>query len=345
MTNLRFLFAFFVFTFSLMSAQWFPQQSGVSNRFRGVSAVDDSTVWASGTKGCVVRTTDGGSHWVSVSVPGADSLDFRDIHAVDVNTAYVLSIGTGISARIYKTVNGGSSWKEQFRNSDSKLFFDAFAFWDKTHGIAMTDESEGRIHFVATTEGEHWNDFIPRQLPPSLPGEGEFAASGTCIVTWRSRHIWVGTGSGPEARVFRSSDRGESWAVSSTPIRHGAQTKGIFSLTFADSLHGAIVGGDYQKEQEADSSAAFTTDGGATWTLSTNNPSGYRSCVVVVHGISPRLLVAVGPSGSDYSKDFGRTWTPLDTLGFHAITTAGHGAAWAVGEKGSVAKLSLSNPR
>jgi hypothetical protein len=102
-----------------------------------------------------------------------------------------------------------------------------------------------------------------------------------------------------------------------------------------------IVGGDFQKENESDSSAAFTTDGGVTWTLSTKYPGGYRSCVVVVHGISPRLLVAVGPSGSDYSKDLGRSWVPLDTLGFHSISTAARGAGWAVGEKGRIAKLSL----
>ena len=340
MSKPTFFFSFFLFNFSLLLAQWLPQQSGTTNRFRGVSAVNDSIAWASGTKGTVVRTTDGGTRWSLVSVPGADSLDFRDIHAVDAKTAYVLSIGTGASARIYKTVNGGVSWKEQFRNADSKLFFDAFAFWDATHGIAMTDESEGRIHFAVTSNGENWNDFAPRQLPPALSGEGAFAASGTCIVTWRSQHIWVGTGSGPEARVFRSYDRGDTWSVAPSPIRHGSQTKGIFSLVFADSLNGVAVGGDYQKEREADSSAAYTTDGGSTWTLAQKSPAGYRSCVVVLHGISPRVLVAVGPSGSDYSKDLGRTWTAFDTLGFHAVATAGRGAAWAVGEKGTIARLS-----
>jgi hypothetical protein len=53
-------------------------------------------------------------------------------------------------------------------------------------------------------------------------------------------------------------------------------------------------------------------------------------------------LVAVGPSGSDYSTDGGRNWVALGWEGFHAVSVAPRGdAAWAVGEGGRVARLDL----
>ena len=59
-----------------------------------------------------------------------------------------------------------------------------------------------------------------------------------------------------------------------------------------------------------------------------------------VPGTDGPKLIAVGPSGSDYSADGGRTWQPLGAEGFHALSIAPHGdAAWAVGENGRVARL------
>src|SRR3546814_6819863 len=53
-----------------------PQDSGVDVRLRGISAVDADVAWASGAKGTVLRTLDGGRHWRRIVVPGADELDF-----------------------------------------------------------------------------------------------------------------------------------------------------------------------------------------------------------------------------------------------------------------------------
>ena len=52
-------------------------------------------------------------------MPGGDSLQFRDIHAFGADTAFALSIGNGEASRIYRTVDGGTTWNEQFRNTDS----------------------------------------------------------------------------------------------------------------------------------------------------------------------------------------------------------------------------------
>jgi hypothetical protein len=74
--------------------------------------------------------------------------------------------------------------------------------------------------------------------------------------------------------------------------------------------------------------------------LGERRPAGYRSCVARVQGTRGPTLIAVGPSGSDYSTDGGRTWTQLGSEGFHALSVARGGeVAWAVGENGRIARL------
>src|SRR5687768_3314223 len=99
-----------------------PLVTNANVSMRGVSVVDDRVVWASGTAGSVLRTTDGGATWQLRAVTGADSLDFRDIEAFDSLTAYVLSAGE--DGRIYRTTDGGASWHLQFRNTGKGAFFD-----------------------------------------------------------------------------------------------------------------------------------------------------------------------------------------------------------------------------
>jgi len=323
---------------------WESQSSGAKVRLRGVSAVNRTVAWASGERGTYARTTDGGQTWTVGSVPGAAELDFRDVDAFDANTAYLLSIGEGEKSRIYKTTDGGASWQLQFKSSRPTAFFDAMAFWDRDHGIAMSDPVDGRFLIITTSDGGRtWREMPPDGMPPALNGEGGFAASGTCITVEGKRNVWFGTGGASGARVFRSADGGRTWAVATTPIIHG-KSAGIFSVAFRDAKRGVVVGGDYTKEGESKQNAAVTRDGGRTWTnINGAPPNGYRSCVAYVRGAGARpYLVAVGPSGSDYSTDEGMTWRSFGAEGFHtaSFTRAGDGGAgWAAGEQGRVAKF------
>ena len=59
-----------------------------------------NVVWASGTKGTIFKTTDGGKIWLQVGLPLEPSLDFRDIEAMDNRTAYAMSASTGALSRV-----------------------------------------------------------------------------------------------------------------------------------------------------------------------------------------------------------------------------------------------------
>jgi photosystem II stability/assembly factor-like uncharacterized protein len=345
------LHSLFLTAIILLGPHWTIQDSGTTARLRGISAVTDRVAWASGSGSTVLRTTDGGATWQKLPIT-TDQLDFRDIDAIDSQTAYVLSIGNGPLSRIYKTTDSGAHWTLQFKNDDPKAFYDAMSFWDANHGIVIGDSIDG--HFcIMTTEngGGIWKRIPATALPPALENEGAFAASGTNIAIYGRTHAWIGTGAAHQGRVLRTTDRGRTWRVSSTPIAAGSST-GIFSIAFRSLKDGVVVGGDYTKEKEAVGNLAVTSDGGETWTL-VKGLSGYRSAVAYVPVTTKSrtlpMLVAVGPSGADYSLDDGRSWKQLEGHGFDTLSfVPGRNRlwplGWAAGAGGRIGQLLLQSP-
>jgi len=313
---------------AIASAQsWTPQTTGTTASLRGIAAVSDRVAWASGTGGTYLLTTDGGRTWKPAPVPGAEALDFRDVHALDDRTAWLMAAGPGDKSRIYRTTDGGAHWTLQFTNPDPAGFFDAIAFWDAKRGLVLGDPVDGHLVVFATDDGgDHWRHV---ETPPALPNEGAFAASGTCLIVAGEREAWFGTGA---ARVFHTSDGGRSWTVEQAPVRHDGPAAGIFSLAFAGG-RGIAVGGDYSKPPEDVHNIAITTDGGKSWTEPASRPSGFRSTVAYI--ASMRAWIAVGTSGSDISTDGGQTWKRFDGAAYNAI-----GFPWAVGPKGAIARFS-----
>jgi photosystem II stability/assembly factor-like uncharacterized protein len=322
------------------SAQWIKQSVNTTASFRGLSVVNEKIVWASGTGGTVIRTIDSGKTWNVIIVPGAEKLDFRDIEAFDANTAYILSIGNGESSRIYKTTDGGTTWKLQFTNKNEKAFFDGIACWSRTFCLAMSDPVDGRFLILSTVDGgTSWKvDSKHSGVPESVTGEAAFAASGTCLISMPGKPGFLIVTGGGAARVMRGTrrtDGGISWQAFTTPIIHGTNGSGIFSIAMYDAKNGVIVGGNYEKPEDTKDNLAITSDGGMTWTI-VNGLTGYRSGIAY---IDDKTVVTVGTNGTDISRDGGKTWKKIGDENLNAVAAKGHKAVWAVGPKGLVANF------
>lgn len=318
------------------------QASGVSVLLQAVSPVDDRVVWASGHRGTWLRTLDGGETWRGGVVPGADTLQFRDVHALSTDTAWLLSAGPGEMSRIYRTTDGGASWDLQWTNPEPDGFYDCLSFFDSRRGLAYGDAVNGALRVLRTTDGgETWTLVPAEHLPAAQSGEGGFAASGTCLALRAPDLAWIGTGNAESARVLRSEDGGASWTATPAPLVAG-EAAGITSLAFRDDRHGLAVGGVLTRPADDAVKTATTTDGGITW-----SPAGRLRISGPAYGgawapaTAMPAAVVVGPGGADWSPDGGRTWRRLDDRSWWGIGFAPSGVGWLAGPEGRLAKVSF----
>jgi photosystem II stability/assembly factor-like uncharacterized protein len=335
-----------------------PQTSGTTQLLISVSPVNGRVVWASGTGGTYVVTTDGGKHWKAAVVPGAEALQFRDVYAVSDKVAYLMSIGNNTTDfRIYKTLDGGATWTIEFTNQTVNAFYDCFGFWTPRRGIAHSDSVNGVFPELRTTNGKTWNS-IAANMPPALPGEASFAASGTCVTTEGESNAWVATGGSATARILATRDGGSTWNAYDTPLVSSPSAGGI-SVAFRDRFHGILGGGDLAANTSAD--MATSADGGRTWALTSKPPvQGSIFCLAYIrgmrhgndegvddeHGHAVVITAETAPnftSGSAaWTPDEGHTWFQIPgASGYWAVAFASPKAGWFVGNNGQILKISF----
>ena len=324
--------------------------SHTSENLRAASTASQKVAWASGTHGTYVRTIDA-QHWTAAQVPDATAMDFRAVVAFSADEAFLMSAGKGDQSRIYHTSDGGQHWSLQFTNSNPTGFFDSMAFWGPKNGIVLGDpipDESGKLKFellITDDGGQSWRPLPSANLPPAEEGEGAFAASNSCLALQRSE-IWFASG-GSAARVFHSPDRGQTWQVVNSPIIHGPESAGIFSIAFRDPLHGVIAGGDYKHPDQDGPDLAFTSDGGKTWELSPIFPQAYFSAAAYDRrapghnaGYKERIFI-VGP---EFVFDFRPPQDPRRISAkkkspqkFNALSPYPEGGVLVVGSNGSIA--------
>jgi len=360
------LILFFLAVVSIAAAQspapspqiWQMQDSGSKASLRGIDSVDGTVAWASGSAGTVLKTTDGGAHWTQCPIPdGAKdgaTLDFRGVQAWDAQTAIIMASGPGDKSRLYKTSDGCKTWSLLAKNEDKDGFWDALKLWTPTDGFLAGDPVEGHPFL---TEFTSYNGLMIDNTLYNLrsqAGEGAFAASNSSIAIapfrtqdGAAREVWFATGGVSGSRVihFQHFNGGEPERVSTSISDVGTFPKtlggGIFSMDFKSDGHGIAVGGDYTRTDDSKGTAAWSTNGGKTWTASTAPPHGYRS--TVQWGESIKAWITAGTNGSDISRDDGKTWQPLDNGNWNALSLP-----FIVGPKGRIARLNpaaLSSPQ
>ena len=307
---------------ALRTARWERLAAPGTADLRALAVVSPQVFWASGTHGTWLRSTDGGATFETGTVPGADALDFRSLHAFDAQAAVVLSAGE--PARVFATSDGGAHWTLRHEVKTKGIFFDSLAFWNARDGLALGDSLAGRLAAMGTRDGgATWTDAPGPEAPE---GEGGFAASNTCLAVMGDREAWMATA----ARVLHTRDGGATWTAAPHGLPSSASA-GAFSVAFRDGKRGYLAGGDYK--DPAAGSFARTLDGGATWTRGPS-PRGYRSVIA----IAGAALIVAGTSGSDFSLDDGATWAGLGDEAINTVAVSGS-AVFGAGPKGAVYRL------
>ncbi len=341
---------------------WQMQDSGTTASLRGIDSVDGTVAWASGTGGTVLRTIDGGAHWTKCAVPdeakdGA-TLDFRGVQAWDEKTAIVMASGPGGKSRLYKTTDGCMRWKLMMKNHEKDGFWDAFILDKKPYseGWLLGDPVKGKFTvFVTSDRGKFWDRLPNPSLRVTPETQSAFAASNSSMLSSESAGPFVTGGTGGafsyaiedrwvccdcsndgDRQVFKE----KKWIAHEIPVGEKTSSSGAFSASVKTKGNVAplwdatyvVVGGDYTKPNESNHTAAWSIDGGKSWTASTTPPHGYRSAVQWSEAL--KLWITVGTNGSDISRDDGKTWQPLDDGNWNALSLP-----FVVGPNGRIARM------
>ena len=300
--------------------------------FRGLSVVDDSTVWVSGSGGSIGRSVNGGHTWKWMTIKGFEKNDFRDIEAFDSMRAVVM--GVGAPAYILRTTDGGDTWKVVYENKEKGMFLDAMEFWNEDSGIVLGDPINNKFFIGRTFDGgASWQSIPDENIPLADSGEACFASSGTNVRALTKKEAVFISG-GLRSRLFIRDKKIE------LPVIQGKETTGANSIAVKNSRTFIIVGGDFTTKDSSTKNCAISTDRGRTFTTPAIPPHGYRSCVEWLY---KNKWICCGLNGVDYSKDDGHTWTWISKEGFHVCRKAKKGkAVFFAGSGGRIGKLFLN---
>ena len=303
------------------------------------------TGWVVGDWGTLLKTTDGGKTFTKVdaSIFGRKSL--KGVHFVDENQGWIITYNTPSSTGstgdpqvqkrenagyIYRTTDGGASWKVQF--TTEQALFNLY-FIDKETGWVVGDQ---RSIFATTDSGETW-EFITHgsnQRHKSSYGQPEYLGNEPLhtftlydIDFTDSQNGWI---VGDLGVILRTSSGGkEKWKHQrGGPRFHNSADAVLLGVDFVSKQLGWAVG--------ENGTILHTRNGGVTWE-SQSSPS---HLLVDVCAVSSKEGYVVGDRGAILrTNDGGSVWDAQDsrtTECFGATYFVSPQKGWAVAEAGVV---------
>ena len=204
-----------------------------------IAANGVGALFAVGSSGVILTSSDGGDHWVRV---GTNSE--LPLYGIAFANSQI-GCAVGASGTCFRTTDGGSTWNGISTGITAPFYDVALAF--DTLGIIVGGDGEVRR---TTDAGAHWSP----------------VSSGT---TWYLRsvkflsasNIWI---SGDRGTLLHSTDAGLSWV----PVSSGV-TSLLHALDFSSPARGWAVG--------AGPAIVSTSDGGTHWTKAALPPDASRT--------------------------------------------------------------------
>ncbi len=317
---------------------WIVQNTGIpSFRFHNVSFINQNTGWVSSDGGyysSLIKTTNGGASWDSVTTPGAipNNPEIDAAKFLNADFGWILSF----YGYLYKTSNGGQSWVNDTTFKYLYLFdvtpvtenecwvvardgAPNSRFYKTTNGglnwaLKMTNASSyTKINFINSftgyscgngrilrtqNGGDDWDTLFPSQTPFSI--QTIFTSDGITMLS-------AGEGSGPSNKFFKSTNSGANWAITSA-----TSTITFNDIYFKDKKNGIAVG---------DTGSIYKSlDSGKTWSI-TGGTSGLSK--IFFADDNTGFSISTFSSVIFKTTNFGESWFnsgyPVTSTGFHTV--------------------------
>ena len=300
---------------------------GSACNLSSVHFIDSKNGWAAGrnrdlkTK-ILVKTSDGGKSWSKIDI--SSTLAFNAVHFVNADTGFVV----GEDGLLARTTDGGISW--DVRKIDDYIgryldVFDLFSitFTDERTGWIVGYGYDGNQIYKTTDCGAtwQWSDIIRPIV---------FSEFRDIYFTDKNHGFITG------AYFFlKTTDGGASWNyLNLMKIFQEAEYQQLYSIYFADSLTGWIVGGAYF------SSRLKTTDGGQNWTKQIDSgTTGMLYKIRLSNSAFNRAGWIVGQFGRIYrTTDGGSNWTTQNEkqYNFRSVHFVNESKGWVAGDSGMI---------
>lgn len=316
-----------LFTLAFFSLS-FAQQVKILNldkpdvSFRGLSVVDNYVLWVSGTKGTIGISYNAGKsfNWLNMNL--YSNHDFRAIYALDPMN--VIAVAVGSPGIIIKSKDGGTTWKEVYKDESPDVFMDALDFseYNSQLGVVVGDPINGEPYVLKTVDGgDSWKKVDAQNLPVFAKGEAFFAASNSNVKLLDENIFIAVTGGETSSILYNTVPPVKIPLTKSSSATSGANGLDYYSL----ENFGLIVGGDFEKPTSSENNLfIFELNDMKTPLISTpvTAPKGYKSGVAILNGTT---AVVCGMTGVDISKDKGKNWIQISGTGYHSCKKAKNG--------------------
>lgn len=290
--------------------------------FRGLSVVDNSVLWVSGTKGTIGVSYNGGNSFNWVNPKGYEERDFRAIAALNHSTLLAVAIGSpGI---ILKTTDSGKSWKEVYRDENPNVFLDDINFteYNPALGMVVGDPINGEAYALKTVDsGDSWTKMETTQLSNFEKGEAFFAASNSNLKLLDETTFIAVTGGNQSHILYNSVPPVKVPLKKTNSTTSGANGMDYYTL----GNFGLIVGGDFQQPDSSENNLfifEIKEMKNPVVTLPEVPPLGYKSGVVIQNATT---AYSCGLKGVDITTDKGKTWKNLTQTAYHSCKKAKNG--------------------
>ena len=321
-----FLVVYLLFSTSV-EAQWVKQTNGLPDTWNLGWAIDASdsnnAIITMGLTG-IFKTTDGGALWYQVQLP--DTIIESVIDISMPSPSYIWA-ATDLG-KIIASTDGGQNWIVQFNDTSNTNFMNYIEMFDSQIGVAMGDGlvisptyAPGPALFLRTMDGgANWISV------------NDSAFGGISGDTWRRLDFvdpmhgyFYETGINPQ-KLYKTDDGCENWHETNYSGRTTVLKCFDQNIVVAHSIY--------------ESNISRTTDGGATWNVSTFS-GGWGNDFEFIPEDASKVFFTDGDN-LFFSNDTGKTWSTVfvDTsaLDGRDIVFTDKNNGWILGDYGSLYK-------